>query len=41
MRNIGEEDQLIFSQLLLYVNTVTQTIEVTNNTEGKIQGYHQ
>ena len=41
MRNIGEEDQLIFSQLLLYVNTVTLTIKVPDDAEGKIQGYHQ
>ena len=41
MRNISKENQLIFSQLLLYVNTITQTIKVADDTEGKIQGYHQ
>ena len=41
MRNISKENQLIFSQLLLYVNTITQTIKVTNDTESKIQGNNQ
>ena len=36
MGNISKENQLIFRQLFFHINTITQTVKVTHNTESKI-----